>query len=348
MKKRSILIIPFLFILISACVFIWYSRQKNDEVTKIYKVATPQAPMPAVPVAPVTTHPQLDPERFITGLKEVFPDDKRLETFMTFLKSEDGQAFLRQSPSLAEMNEKFRSFLPQSPLTREQMKARWYADMLPAGKTMQEIEQDMLNYISKVIRENGFHLEDPTDPWHSAEVLVIVADHPQIFPFLSKKFKDKPGESAKWLVKTIDSVMVSEYEKAVRGNDVTPTPTDVATSKATESAITAEPTDASVPNTLEELSELDPVTENDSNTANRNPLAEQSTPQRPPLNQLSKLPIKTQIVITLRRQKLPPERFFTALRALETYGPKEAVEHLKASDPEVAKSIETILQQAEK
>ena len=74
-----------------------------------------------------------------------------------------GKHFWRQNPSLAEINEKRESFLPQSPLTREQMKARWYADMLPAEKTMEEIEQDMLNYISEVIRENGFHLEDPTD-----------------------------------------------------------------------------------------------------------------------------------------------------------------------------------------
>ena len=344
LKIRSI-IIPFLFILISAGVFIWYSRQKTDEVKKIYKVTTPQAPMPAVPV---TRHPQFDSEGFITRLKEDFPDDKGLETFISFLESEDGQAFLSQNPSLAEMNEKRQSFLPQSPLTREQMKARWYADMLPADKTMQEIEQDMLNHISEVIRANGFHLEDPTDPWHSTEVLVIVTKHPQIFPFLSKKFNDTPGAGAKWLIKTIDSVMVSEYEKAVGSNEITSIPTDVATSKETESAITAEPTDASVPNTLEDLSELDPVTKNDSNTANRNPLAEQSTPERPPLNQLSKLPIKTQIVITLRDQKLPPERFFNVLSTLEKYGPKGAVQHLKASDPEVAKSIETILQQTEK
>lgn len=342
LKTRSIIIIPFLFILISAGVFIWNSRQKPEAVKKVYKVTTPQAPPPAVPV---TTHQGLDPERFITGLKEVSPDDKRLEKFITFLKSEEGQAFLRQNPSLAEINEKRQSFLPQSPLTREQMKARWYADMLPADKTLEEIEQDMLNYISEVIRDNGFHLEDPTDPWNNSEVLGIVTDHPQIFPFLSKKFNDTPGAGAKWLTKTIDSLMVSEYEKAGIDNDVTSISTDVATSKETESAMSPEPTDTSIPNALEDLSELAPGTASDNDTENKNPLAEQSTPEQPPLNQLSKLPIKTQIVITLRHQKLPPERFFNALKALETYGPIEAVQHLKASDPEVAKSIETILQQ---
>ena len=64
LKKRSLIIIPFMFILISTCVFIWCSRQKTDEVKKIYKVTTPQAPIPAVPVVPVTTHPQLGPRTF--------------------------------------------------------------------------------------------------------------------------------------------------------------------------------------------------------------------------------------------------------------------------------------------
>ena len=340
LKKCSIIIIPFLFILLSAGVFIWYSRQKPEVVKKVYKTTIPQAPTPAVPV---TTHPRLDPEHFITGLKEIFPNDKRLETFINFLESEDGQAFLRQNPSLAEINEKRQSFLPQSPLTREQMKAHWYADKLPAGKTLEEIEQDMLNYISEVIRENGFHLEDPTDPWHRTEVLVTVTEHPQIFPFLSKKFNDNPWVGAKWLIKTINSVMVSEYEKARIGNDVTSIPTDVATSKQTQSVITTESTDASVPNALEDLSEVAPVTASDRDIENKNPLAEPSTPEQPPLNPT--LPINTKIVITLRRQKLPPERFFNALQTLETHGPKAVVEHLKESDPEVAKSIETILQQ---
>ena len=350
LKPRSIIMIPFLFILISAGVFIWYSRQKPDDVKKVYKVTTSEAPTPAVsaaPAVPGTTHPGLDSERFIAGLNAIFPDDKRLEAFIAFLKSEEGQTFLSRNPSLAEINEKRQSFLPQSPLTREQMKARWYADMLPAGKPMEEIEQDMLNYISEVIREKGFHLKDPTDPRNISEVLSIVTDHPQIFPFLSRKFNDTPWVGAKWLIATINSRMVSEYEQAISVNAITSPPTDFTPSTATESVITPEPTDPSVPNALKDPSELDSVTAIDSETENRNPLAEQSTPEHSPVNQLSHLPVKTQIVIALRRQKLPPKRFYAALRILDTYGPKESIRHLKTSDPEAAKTIETILQGSE-
>lgn len=349
-SRNSLILIGSVLTLMGVGVFLWMSDQQKPEVKKVYKVVAPAPRVAPPPIDPAPDHPRLQREVFIRGLKAEFKNDPRIEKFIAFLESEAGEEFLSRNPSLEEINAKRESFLPKTKrlLTREQMKAQWYADMLPAGKTMEEIEQDMLNYISEVIQEKGFHLEDPTDGWNRFEVMDIVTDHPQIFPFLSKKFQDNSWVGVRWLSQRVDELLVREHEKALNPNNTASTepqglPSEVAAPMKKTEFTEAESTDFNAPESLKDFSASETATAPDAEitetSTEKNLLHQQPTMRLDP-----EMPLKTQVVIALRRQKLPPKQHYAAMTTLIQYGPEEGLRRLKETDPAVAKQIEEMIQ----
>lgn len=343
-SRNTLILIGSVLILMSVGVFLWISSQQKPEVKMVYKVVAPEPRDASPPIEPSPDHPRLQTESFIRGLRAEFKNDPWIENFIAFLESEEGEKFLNRNPSLEEINAKRESFLPKTKrrMTREQMKAQWYADMLPADKTMQEIEQDMLNYISEVIREKGFHLEDPKDGWNRFEVFDIVTDHPQIFPFLSKKFQDNSWAGVRWLRQKVDELLVSEHEKALSPNNTASTETQGALSEGAASPRKADSTDVNVPESLKDISASKSSTAPDAEITET--LTEQPRPQQQTMRLDPQIPLEKQVVIALSRQKLQPKRRNAAMRFLIQYGPEEGLRHLKGTDPAVAKQIEEMIQ----
>lgn len=348
-SRNTLILIGSMLTLIGIGVFLWISDQQKPGVKKVYKVVAPAPLVASPPIEPAPDHPYLHREAFIRGLKAEFKNDPRIEKFIAFLESEAGEEFLSRNPSLEEINTKRESFLPKTKrrLTREQMKAQWYADMLPAGKSMEEIEQDMLNYISEVIREKGFHLEDPTDGWHRFEVFDIVTDHPQIFPFLSKKFQDNSWAGVRWLSQRVDELLVREHEKALSSNNTASTepqgdPSETTAAVRKTGFTEAVATDINIPEPLKEIPASETATATDAETTET--LTKQPLPQQPTMWLDPKMPLEQRTVIALNSLKLPPKQHHAAMRVLMQYEPEEGLRHLKETNPAVAKQIEEIIQ----
>ena len=275
-------------------------------------------------------------ENLIGDLKAAFRDDKRVDRFIAFLESKEGEDFFSRNPSLEEINEKRRSLVPQSPLTREQMKAEWYADMLPEGKTIQEIEVDIVGYISDLILEKGFQWEDPHDMKIISEVTLGAYRNPQLSPFLSKKFNDSP-ERFQWLIDTVKEQLIAENQKATKRP-----PVEVATA--------SDPTYPSAPPeqaeteraVMDRRSAPEPVEIPDRTSETIRKNLEQEYPEGP--QDISQLSIEGQVFVSLQKMNLSRERMASALEIVIKHGPEDALPILKEFDPDIAQEIEPLIQ----
>ena len=351
-KRRYIMILSAISLLvITAGVVIWFSTKKTPEIKKVIKTTIPQNPESVSgnsvhldPEAPQLSEfktsaisgnsVHLDPESLASSLKAVFPDDKRVEKFIAFLESKEGKDFFSRNPTLEEIHEKRRTLVPQSPLTREQMKAQWYSDMLPSDKTLEEIEQDIVNSISDFIIENGFQWEDPHDMNVISKVVLDSFKNPQLSPFMSKKFNDST-EKTQWLINTVKERLIVEHQKttshpALEGTSSEPTyPSD-----PTEKPAEVDFMDTTLPAETVDIS--------DSPSETIQNILKQQHPEG--TAEISNLSLESQFFVTLQKMKLPQERLNSARQIVIKHGPEEGLLILKEFDPEIANELEPLIQ----
>ncbi len=184
------------------------------------------------------------------------------------------------------------------------MKAQWYADRLPADKTMEEIEQDIVDSISTFIREKGFQFEDPHDMNIITEVVLDSFKNRQLSPFMSKKFNDNAREKSQWHINTVKEQLIAEHQKTMNSSAV--------------EATSSEPTSPSGPMDMSEAeralseNEIDfMATQETVETGDRSKRPAETMrknfdlryPEEP--GDLSHLSIDTQVFVTLQKMNLP-------------------------------------------
>lgn len=324
-------------------IFMWLSSSKTATVRKIYSAA----PAPAQKEG-------IDAAQFLSTLREELADDTRPETqqYLAFLASEEGQAFLKSSPTLAEINEVMERYIPPTDL-RLQRIDEWYRLYFPSG-TLEESEQEILSLIQQCIQAKGYLLSELRDAHYIFEVKSELHQDERLAPFLYKKFDGDVWRAAKWFNATVTRHFASEADRRMHelnaGADAAqPAPANVTVHVDVDNyhkPVSVLPRDDV--KAFVDFIDATPVTD----VANPEPLLPQTTvsPLEMPLWDFSKA-VMSELVDISAREQWTPERFEKAREffkyataPLDRYGEAEGLRHLKASDPGAALHIERLLQ----
>lgn len=326
--------------------FMWLSPSKTASVRKIYSAA----PAPAEKEG-------IDAAQFLSTLREELADDTRPETqqYLAFLASEEGQAFLKSSPTLAEINEVMERYIPPTDL-RLQRIDEWYRLYFPTG-TLEESEQEILALIQQGIQAKGYLLTELRDAHYIFEVKSELHQDERLAPFLYKKFDGDVWRAAKWFNATVTRHFASEADRRMRelnarGDAAQPAPANVTVPVSVDSVdIYRKPASVLPRDDVKAFVDfIDATPARD--VASPEPLLPQTTvsPLEMPLWDFTKA-VMSELVDISAREQWTPERFEKAREffryataPLDQYGEEEGLRHLKASDPGAALHIERLLQ----
>lgn len=331
-----------MLVVLGTSLFMWLSPSKTAAVRKVYSAATVPAQKEGI-----------DAAQFLSTLREELAEDTRPETqqYLAFLASEEGKAFLKSSPTLAEINEVMERYIPPTDL-RLQRIDQWYRLYFPNG-TLEESEQEILALIQQRIKAKGYLLSELRDAHYIFEVKSELHQDERLAPFLYKKFDGDAWRAAKWFNATVTRHFASEAalrmrEPNARGDAAQPAPANVPgpvnvdTYRKPASVLPRDDVKAFV-----DFIDATPARD----VVSPEPLLPQTTvsPLEMPLWDFSKA-VMSELVDISAREQWTPERFEKAMdifryatAPLDRYGEEEGLRRLKASDPGAALHIERLL-----
>ena len=330
LKKRIIVSVIGLGI-VGMCVFMWLSLEKTQAVKKVYKTTpSPEHPRSVSPEHPRSanttvgteklkaenTPPPFDHVSYLAKLKAFVEKDPIEGTvnFIKYLESPEGQAFLSSNPTRQEFEAVHERYYRQAPITREWFLKRRYRRELQ-GRPLDEIEQEIKDYISERILAEGYHLRKAT----VIEVIDLMEetyDNTPIGTFLSKKYADNRSLSSKWFLNTLKSLIRAEYENVQSHLHVGESPTADAPPEPVATK-RDEPTDAGTP--------LEPARVPDSEKPTVSSRLPGPQPTASGVSMFLSKQQQQEILITSSRERWGGERLGKTMAILREYGNKEGL-----------------------